>query len=203
MIKVILFDCDGLIIRHEKYFSIRLAEQQGMTLEDENEKQKAFFSGVFLEYETGKADLKDALKKDLGLWNWTGTVEGLIDFWFSGEATVENDIKDFILNLRKKGFKCFVTTNNEKYRGEYLWSTAGLKNIFDGFFSSSTVGYFKEDQEFWKEVYKKFPEVKKEEILVWDDDSQNVESATKFGFNAEFYKNFEEFKTVIKEKYNL
>ena len=203
MIKVILFDCDGLIIRHEKYFSIRLAEQQGVVLEGENEKQKAFFSGEFLECETGKSDLKEELKKDLGLWNWTGTVEGLMDFWFSGEATVENEIKDFILNLRQKGYKCFVTTNNEKYRSEYLWNTAGLKNIFDGFFSSSTVGYFKEDQEFWTEVYKNFLEVEKREILVWDDDAPNVESAKKFGFNADFYKNFEEFKTVMKEKYKI
>ena len=67
MIKVILFDCDGLIIRHEKYFSIRLAEQQGVLLEEENEQQKAFFSGVFLDCETGKADLKEELQKDFSI----------------------------------------------------------------------------------------------------------------------------------------
>ena len=60
-----MFDCDGLIIRHEKYFSMRLAADQGVFLEDENEKQKEFFNGVFLDCETGKADLKEELAKDL------------------------------------------------------------------------------------------------------------------------------------------
>ena len=175
----------------------------GHNAKDENEQQKAFFNGIFLDCETGKADLKQELSKNLGLWDWKGTVEGLMDFWFSGEAHVEVDFKDYIQNLRKKGIKCFLSTNNEKYRSRYLWETAGLKDIFDGWFPSYKVGYFKEDQEFWEKVYKNFPDVDKNEILVCDDDMPNIDAAKKFGFNAEFYHGFELFKQIMEEKYQI
>ena len=203
MIKLILFDCDGLIIKHEKYFTVRLAAERGVVLEDENAKQKEFFKGVFIDCETGKADLKEELQKDLGLWSWSSSVEELMEYWFSGEATVEKEMKDFVLGLRQKGFKCFLCTNNEKYRTEYLQNVVGLKNIFDGLFSSASIGYLKKQQEFWQEVYKNFDGIEKQNVLVCDDDMPNVEAASKFGFNAEFYTNFESFKKVMSEKYNI
>jgi putative hydrolase of the HAD superfamily len=203
MIKLILFDCDGLIIRHEKYFSVRLAEIQGKNQSEENQAQKAFFNGIFLDCEVNKADLKEELKKDLHLWNWQGSVEDLMHFWFSGEANIETNLRDAILSLRKSGYKCFMSTNNEKYRVDYLWNTAGLKNIFDGCFASSTEGYFKAEQEFWQSVHKHFPEIKKEEVLVLDDDQTNVNSAKQFGFNAEFYSGFEDFTKTLKDKYKI
>jgi putative hydrolase of the HAD superfamily len=203
MIKVILFDCDGLIIRHEKYFTVRLAADKGVVLDDENQEQKKFFNGIFLDCETGKADLKQEISKNLGLWHWEGKVEDLMDYWFSGEAKIEGELKDFILNLKQKGYKCFISTNNEKYRAEYLWSVAGLKNIFDGFFASCNVGHFKEDQGFWEKVYQNLSGLEKHEILVWDDDMPNVEAASKFGFNSEFYSNFGNFKKVMQEKYQI
>ena len=59
MIKVILFDCDGPIIKREKYFSQRLHEETGVVIDSQNE--KSFFKGIFLQCETGKADLKQVL----------------------------------------------------------------------------------------------------------------------------------------------
>lgn len=203
MIKVILFDCDGVIIQHAKYFSLRLADQQGRQQLEENQAQKAFFKGIFLDCETGKADLKEVLQKDLSLWNWQGSVEGLMEFWFSGEADVETSLRDAIMELRKKGTKCHITTNNEKYRCQYLWEVAGLKNIFDTLFASSTEGCFKDEQKFWESVYKNFSGIDKSEILVFDDDKENVETAKQFGLNAEFYTNFESFKKIMIENYQL
>lgn len=203
MIKVILFDCDGLIIRHEKYFTIRLAEKNGIKLDDEKPEVKKFFSGVFLECEVGKADLKQELKNNFEIWDWQGTVESLMEYWFSGEAHIEVDLKEYILSLRGKGIKCFLSTNNEKYRSDYLWNVAGLKNIFDGWFPSSNVGHFKDETIFWEKVYGNFLSLEKKEILVWDDDLSNIESATKFGFNSEHYENFEGFKKIMEEKYKI
>ena len=46
MIKVILFDCDGLIIKHGKYFSQRLKEQKNIDVDAEGE--RAFFKNELL-----------------------------------------------------------------------------------------------------------------------------------------------------------
>ena len=53
MIKIILFDCDGLIIKREKYFSQRLKES-GLELNEQ--KISEFFRGEFLEIDKGNTD---------------------------------------------------------------------------------------------------------------------------------------------------
>lgn len=199
MIKLILFDCDGPIIKREKYFSQRLEQETGVAVDTKNE--ASFFRGDFLSCETGKADLKEILPKWLPVWKWQGTVNELLKYWFEGEAFVDPKMKDYILALRENGVKCFLSTNNEKYRTEYLWHTVGLKNFLDGLYSSCYLGFMKPNLDFWQEVYKTLPNVAKNEVFVIDDKMLAVESARAFGFNAELYKGFEDFKQMVL-KYN-
>lgn len=202
MIKVILFDCDGPIIKHEKYFSVRLAESRGLSAVEENKSQKAFFDTVFVDCKIGKADLKQELSKVLDLWSWTGTAEELMEFWFSGEKTVDLEMKKYILELRAKGIKCYLSTNNEKYRTDYLWNVVGLKNILDDKLPSAELGFLKPDLNFWQELYSRIPKIEKNEVLVLDDKQPAIDSAKGFGFNAEFYTSFQDFKQQM-VKYNL
>ncbi len=201
MIKVILFDCDGLIIKHTKYFSQRLRDQKGINTDADGE--KSFFQNEFLRCETGKADLKQELSKRLETWGWKETVDDLMEFWFEGEAEIDEDMKNYIISLRKQGIKCFLSTNNEKYRTEYLANQVGLKNFLDGIYSSCYVGYLKPEAEFWREIYKDFPGLLKNEILTWDDQQSTVDSAKEFGINAEFYTDFSKFKKIMENKYQL
>jgi putative hydrolase of the HAD superfamily len=201
MIKIILFDCDGPIIKRDKYFSQRILEEKGIV--PDLEKQKAFFTGEFLECEIGKKDLKQVLPKWLPAWQWQGTVEELLDYWFSGEAAVDPAMKDYIISLRKNGIKCYLSTNQEKYRAAYLWNVVGLKIFLDGIFSSCYLGFMKPKIEFWQEAYKEFSNTPKDQVLVLDDTKDIVDSARAFGFNAEFYENFKSFEKVIKEKYQI
>ncbi|HYV33542.1 MAG TPA: HAD family hydrolase [Candidatus Limnocylindria bacterium] len=201
MIKVILFDCDGPIIKRDKYFSQRLAEDKGTIIDTQDE--KSFFKGEFLECEVGKKDLKEVLPKWLAAWNWTGSVDELLDYWFSGEATIDQEMKNYIASLRSKDVKCYLATNNEKYRTEYLSNVVGLKNFLDGIFSSAYLGYMKPQREYWAGIHKVLPGVNKEEVIVLDDKLPAIESAKSFGFNAEHYEGFENFKKVMAEKYQI
>jgi putative hydrolase of the HAD superfamily len=201
MIKVILFDCDGLIIKHAKHFSQRLKEQKGIDVNSEGE--KAFFKNEFLLCEIGKADLKNELTKRLAIWGWKGTVAELMQFWFSGEADIVEEMKEYILSLRKQGIKCFLSTNNEKYRTEYLANTVDLKSFLDGIFSSAYLGYLKPQIKYWAEAYKSLSGTPKDQILIWDDILSAVDSAGEFGFNAEHYQNFEGFKKIMEGKYQI
>lgn len=201
MIKVILFDCDGPIIKRGKYFSQRLHEETGVVIDSQNE--KSFFKGIFLQCETGKADLKQVLPEWLPIWQWKGSVDDLLEYWFKGEADVDQQMKDYISALRQKGIKCYLATNNEIYRTEYLANVVGLKNFLDGFFSSCYLGYLKPQIEYWAEVYKSLSDVSKSEVLMIDNLAPAIESAKEFGFNAEHYENFETFKKTMEEKYQI
>jgi len=200
MIKVILFDCDGPVIKREKYFSQRLLDL-GMKLDVQ--KIQDFFHNEFLLCETGNADLKQELAGRIKEWGWQKSLDELLDFWFDGEAEVDQLMKKYIEDLRQKGIKCYLATNNEKYRTEYLANVVGLKDFLDGIFSSCYLGYMKPQIEYWEEAYKSLSDVHKNEVLLIDNLDLAVKSAREFGFNAEHYENFEGFKKIMEEKYQL
>jgi len=186
MIQTILFDVDGVIIKlREKYFSTKLIEDFGMPLNQEA--INSFFQNDFLLCEKGEKDLKIELEKQITLWGYPGTVEELTQFWFSGEAELVPEVVDSIKNVRSKGVKCFLSTNNEKYRVDYLWNTVGIKNFMDGYYSSAVVGHMKPQKEFWQEIHNRLGNTPKDTVLVWDNQKDMSNSASEFGFWGELF----------------
>ena len=199
MIKIILFDCDGVIVKKHRRFSQILLSEFGIT----REQTDSFYKWVFLDCEKGRADLKAELPKFLKEWQWRGSIDDFMKIWFEMENELDEEMVNAIKNFRVFGTKCYLSTNNEKYRTEYLTNIVGLKIFLDGVFSSCYLGFLKPQLEFWHEIYKNFPEVQKEQILVWDDAQSAIDSAKEFGLNAEFYNDFSSFKKVMEEKYQL
>lgn len=193
MIKTIFFDADGVIIKKHDYYSKELAKEFNISIDNIN----AFYKGDFLLCEAGKADLKEKFAPYLKSWGVTKSVDEILVDWFSYGNELDKKVVESIKNLRNQGMKCFVTTNNEKYRVEFFKKNLGFDSLVDGIFSSCDLGYFKKQPEFWTEVLKKLSNVKKEEVLVLDDDMKNVESAKAFGFNAEFYSDFEDYENKL------
>jgi putative hydrolase of the HAD superfamily len=142
--------------------------------------------------------LKEELAKYINQWNWQKSVDKLITFWFENESRVDKEILKSVEILRNKAIKCYLCTDNEKYRVQHLLNDLGLKNYFDGIFSSAEFNFSKSQQQFWSKLYDQLGKPHKKEILVLDDDNINVESARKFGFNSMLYSNFEEYEEYIK-----
>ena len=121
------------------------------------------------------------------------SIKKLNNFEILGERILKT-----VERLRSRGIRCYLSTNNEKYRVQYLLDKVGLKNFFDGAFSSAQIGYKKPQQEFWSVVYKQIGVPEKSEIVVWDDDQENIESAKSFGFVSEVYSDFDSYKSRMK-----
>ena len=195
MLKFLLLDCDGIVIKRDKYFSQRLAEQAGVKLDIQ--KISEFFRGVFLECETGKKDLKEELARTVADWGWQGSIEELLGFWFEGERTLDAQVVDYIRKLRAAGLKVYISTDQEKYRARDLWETAGIKTFADGMLSSSDLGFLKSDVGYWQAVQKTLPNHEKNQVLFWDHEAHKLEAAKKFGYLAEKYQDFETFKQTM------
>ncbi len=193
MIKTIFFDADGVIIKKHDYYSKELAKEYNISLESLN----AFYKGDFLLCEAGKADLKEKFAPYLEKWGIKKSVDEILGEWFRYGNELDGRVVESIKNLRNQGIKCFVTTNNEKYRVEFFKKNLGFDSLVDGVFPSCELGCFKKQPEFWTEVLKKLSNVKKEESLVLDDDMKNVEAAKAFGFHAEFYSDFEDYESKL------
>lgn len=179
--KVFLFDVDGVILKDEGLFTDK-AKERGLIAS--TEKTQHFFKGVFRECLVGKADLKEELAKILDDWGWQGTVDELIDFWFSVGDDLDEKMGDYIKEIKKQGVACYMTTDQEKYRGKYLRKKFG--NLFEDFFISNEIGLTKKEPRYFEYVYSKVKDkvISKSEIVFIDDLLHNVENARTFGIDA-------------------
>jgi putative hydrolase of the HAD superfamily len=192
---IILFDTDGVIIQREMYFSQRFSEEFGVPLE----KILPFFKQEYQLCIVGKADIRVELSKYVIEWGWKKTVDELLAYWFSHESKINEQMLKEVKVLRNTGVRCYLHTNNEKYRSKYLFEKLGLKKYFDGAFSSAGLGFKKPQQEFWSSIYNYLDKPDKHSVLVWDNEEGNIHSARDFGFKAELYSDFGSYVRDMKK----
>jgi putative hydrolase of the HAD superfamily len=189
MPKAIIFDADGMIIHGER-FSKRLEVEYGISTDITG----SFFKGAFQLCLIGKADLKEELLKVIDAWGWKDEVDALINFWFDpNHSQIDARFEPVITELRTKGIKSYLATNNEKYRTDNLINDRKLGEWFDGVFSSAYVGAKKPETAFFEQVLKAIG-MPKEEIVFWDDDEESIAGARAFGFQTHLYIDFDQFK---------
>lgn len=129
------------------------------------------------------------LPKYLKDWHWEGTVDEFLNYWFEGERNLDNQLVKLIENLRKQGVRCYLVSDNEKNRAEYLMETVKLKDLFDGAFFSADLGVTKSEPSFFTKVVEKLG-VDSSILVYWDDDSKNVEVAKTAGIDSYIYDDY-------------
>ena len=198
MIKVIIFDADGMIINRPCRFSERLSKDYEVNREVVN----SFFENEFQAVEIGKADLKEELEKVISKWNWKKSIDDLLRYWFETEHYLDARLVASVKNLKNRGLKCYLATNQEKYRVKYMRREMGLAELFDEVFVSCEIGYMKPSMQYWNSVNESLGNLNKNEVLVWDDEPRAVSGAKDFGLNAELYTNFEDYERVLNDYLN-
>ena len=192
MIKALLLDADGVLINGEM-FSKQLERDYGISTKT----VEPFFTGPFLDCLIGKADLKKILPPFLDKWGWQKSVDDFLDYWFQAEHKLDEKLIQYIQALRARGIKCYVATNQEKHRAQYMLKQMGFEKSFDKVYASAHIGYKKPDFEFYKKVVKDIGIVTKVEVLFWDDSEKKVAGARKFGILGEVYTSFKDFKSTM------
>lgn len=190
--KAIIFDADGVLILRKEYFSQKYSRETGVPLETLNK----FFNSEFGETLVGKKDLKELLSKVLVEWKWEKSVDELLEYWFSSEATIDNELIGLIELLRAKGIKTYLATNNEHHRTNYLAKTVGLEKYFDKIYSSALVGHKKTAKEFYNYILTDTGHTP-DELLFFDDDPENVEGAKILGIKSYVYEGIEKLRQAI------
>jgi putative hydrolase of the HAD superfamily len=193
MITTILFDVDGVLLIGEPWYK-DLASVYGIT----NEMHGSFFKDSFQPCLVGQADLKEALTPYLTRWGWPHSVEDFIDYWFR-HHTIHEELLQYIQQLRKRGLKCYLATQQERYRTNYILHNLGFTHLFDGVFSSADVGSMKSDPLFFETVLREIGTCQPEEVLFWDDSAGNVATARSLGIQAEVYRDFASFALTMRE----
>ncbi len=193
MIKVALFDIDGVIVK-DPIFSTVYANEHGLT----PEAMLPFFTKAFQDCMIGKADLKVAVAPFLKEWKWTGTVDEFITYWLEHHRTLDPDVITILENLRAKGIKIVLATNQEKYRADYLWNVVGLKNYCDDKIVSYTLGVRKPNKDYFIQTLKLLGLAHEPNAVLLVDDSLNfIMSAETCGIQTHYYKNASGLRSAL------
>jgi HAD superfamily hydrolase (TIGR01509 family) len=194
MIKVVIFDGVNCITYQEP-LSVGLERDYKIPLEE----TLPFFKGELQDCVAGKSDLKEILPQYLKAWGWKEGVDSLLRYWFERDHKIDTKLVSYILELKNKGILCLLATNNEKYRFAYMLNKMGFNKIFDKAYCSALISCKKPDQQFFQKIFDDLKDIKKQEILFFDDKAENVKGAKEFGIHAEIYTTFEDFQEKMKK----
>ena len=193
MVKAILLDLDGLVIRpRHKYFSEKLSEDYKIPLSE----IMPFFKNEYKLAAKGEVGIREVLPLYLKKWGWKKSLDDFLTYWFESEKTPDTNILEISKKLREKGLKVYLVSNNEKERANYVMKDLGLKNLFDGGYFSCNLGFTKSEPEFFQKILEDL-KFKSGEIMHWDDDPKEVDAAKSVGINAKLYTSFENFKDSL------
>jgi putative hydrolase of the HAD superfamily len=185
-IKAILWDADGVVLKpRDKYFSDRLREDYGLDVPQY--KILPFFTNEYKQIVIGKANIKDELQKYISDWGWQDTVEELLQYWFSYENKINQDILNLVASLRQAGTKCYIASDHSKYRADDLMKNVSMNQYFDGGLFSCDLGTTKDKPEFFSKITHQL-KLKPEQILFIDDEQENIDAAHQAGIRARFFR---------------
>jgi putative hydrolase of the HAD superfamily len=193
-IKAILLDADGVLLKKQRYFSEVYSEQYGVPIES----VALFFRTKFGDCQRGTADTKEELMPFLDEWQWKGSVEEFLDYWFTSGTEIDEAVLGIVDGLRKRGLKCYLTTDQERYRGEYIRTKIGLEKHLDGFFFSCDVGYPKSEKEFFHAILKEL-KLTPSEVLFFDDEQENIDTAKALGIASVLVSAAEGLNGIIQD----
>lgn len=196
--KILLFDADGVVLNSKGF-----AKQFEEDFPDISEKSIPFFRQKFTACLKGELDLKKALEEELPSWGWSKTVDDFLNYWFLAESSMDSELLQHIHRIREQGYKCYLATNQETHRMKYILDTMGLGALFDGVFSSCSLGVMKDNENFFNFVLDRLGGITPDEVLFWDDSKKNVEVARNTGIKAEVYTTYEDFNRQMLSATNL
>lgn len=191
--KAVVFDLNGVVITESDYFTNRLAKKYNKPSED--------FYKIFKEVIgiTRRPDCQDSFKlwepglKALGL---DISKEDFFDLWFSDEKVIP-EFLEYFKDLRGRGIKVFVLSNNFHERTDYYRKNfPEIFEVVDQVYFSWETGFVKPDIQAYQKVLDEY-NLKPDELIYFDDVEDNINSALSLGIKAYRYENLEKTKQII------
>jgi HAD superfamily hydrolase (TIGR01509 family) len=193
MIKAIIFDLNGIFIQSEK-LSDRLKK-------DFNVDASLFLPKLSeIMHKVRKPNAEPAFiywKDALEEWKVKFTENEFWEYWFGAEIQ-SDEMVDFAKNLKQKGIKIFILSNNFKERSNYYNHYPWIHEAIDKVYFSWQTGFIKPDPMAWKNVLNE-NNLKPEDCIYFDDQQKNLDSAKSLGIKSYMFTNEHNLKETINQ----
>jgi epoxide hydrolase-like predicted phosphatase len=196
MIKAICFDLDGVYFVNGKSNFIKNIGKYGVS---EDDAKRVFLKSDEMNkmYKQGKMTDDEYWAWAIDQWKVDLSVQELIDLLIEGYEVNENLVK-VVKEVRGKGYKTLICTNNFPARIKGLDKRFGLLDNFDACVFSYEVGATKPSTKIFQKLVDRSG-VTAEEIVFADDNNANLAGAKEAGIQTFFYEGFEHFICKLKE----
>ena len=194
MIKAVIFDLNGVFLK-SRYLTDRLEEKYGVRAEKILPVLKEVMA---IAQKPGVEDSFTLWKPKLAKLGIKVSREEFFDLWFSGEELAHGGPL-FVKELKDKGLKLFVLSNNFKERTEYYRIRfADFFSRFDGVYFSHETGFVKPDPGAYQNILFKNG-LSPENCVYFDDSEKNVAMAQGLGIRAQKYDGLLEMKKFLRK----
>lgn len=200
MIKALMVDVDGVLIRGRpedgRHWSTSLEADLGLVPEVLH---REFFAEQWDDIVIGRARLEDRLPEVLARIAPHVTAEQLIDYWFGKDARLDGRLLQDLRELRSRGLRVHLATDQEHRRARYLMDTLDLVGSVDSIQYSARIGAKKPDTAFFQRaaLAAGLPPA---EILLIDDTPENIRAAQGCGWDTVLWTGGECLLDILKER---
>jgi putative hydrolase of the HAD superfamily len=183
--RALMVDVDGVVVIRPdgRRWDADMAADLGVEPAD---LQRAFFERHWPAIVIGKARIEDRLPSALAQIAPHLTAEDLIAYWFAKDACLNLDLLDDLAALRATGTPLHLATVQDHRRADYLWTTLGFRDRFDGLHHSAALGCAKPDLAYFQAVAARLA-LPSADLLLIDDSPRNVAAAIKAGWQARLW----------------
>jgi len=193
MIKAAIFDLNGIFLQ-SPMLSSRFEQDFGIS--------KEIFVPKLLEImdKSRKPNAEPAFtywEPVLHTWNVNLTEREFWDYWFGAEIPSERMI-NFAKELREKGIKVFILSNNFKERSLYYDSYQWIHEAVDRVYFSWQTGCVNPDPQAWKLVLSE-NNLAPEDCIYFDDQQKNLDASISLGIKSYLFTNEVELEKIINE----
>jgi HAD superfamily hydrolase (TIGR01509 family) len=189
-IKVITFDLDGVYFPNGKANFISALEKLGISEEEAKR--------VFLKSSQMNQEYKNGKMNDEQFWSWAVSEWKLDKIWqeivklmIDGYDVNEN-IVSIVKNLRTKGYKTAICSNNFPARVNGLQEKFGFLDNFDIKVFSFEVGEGKPSKKIFEELVKQ-SQVEPSAVVFADDNPDSLSGAKEVGITTFLYEGFDKY----------
>lgn len=122
------------------------------------------------------------------------TFEQFLAYWYAHEPEFDQRILTLSQQLRARGVRTYIGTDQDNRRGPHLWHARGLRDHFDGKFTSYEIGHGKPSREFFAAAQAVIEaDSPGARVLFLDDRVANAEGCAVAGWDGYHYLGWESF----------
>jgi putative hydrolase of the HAD superfamily len=193
MIKAAIFDLNGIFLQSPK-LSDRFQKDFGVPTSAFLPKLSEIMDKV-RQPNAGKAF--DYWQPVLKEWNVNFSEQEFWDYWFKAEIPSETMIA-FARELRSKGIRVFILSNNFKERADYYGHYPWIHDVVGKAYFSWQTGFVKPDPRAWGLILKENG-LKPEECIYFDDQEKNLKAAEGVGITSFMFTSEAELEKILRK----